>query len=185
MDHEDLDEGEGDGADPQDQTVVQPTPARGTVANFNAINANIVTKLVKDVATLSKETCNLLLENKRLAFYGMGFDAEQVFEEMVRLVGMNAHDILSEISPEEEGEHAPKKRARQVDYSTPASPGDDDADVVNEREEDAETHSSNPNPKQPKLNMSGSIGQRMLSTMWSTQSTSQQPNNQQNGSDQS
>ena len=168
-------------SDSQVRTGKQSAPVLGTVANFNSINTNIVTKMMGSDTSLVKETCNLLLENKRQDYFGFGFSAEQVYEEMVRLLAMEAPDIIREITPEEDGTSGSKKRARREEYHVPTGSKDDDVYSDSETEENVEKSAITPSHKQQRQGAGGTVGQLILSNMWDQQTTSQTSNDQQNG----
>jgi len=168
-------------SDSQVRTGKQSAPVLGTVANFSSINANIVANIMGSDTPLTKETCNLLLENKRQDYYGLGYNAEQVYEEMMRLLGMEVPDIIREITPEEDGPTGSKKRARREEYHVPTGDKDDDVYSDSETEENVEKSAITPSHKQQRQGAGGTVGQLILSNMWDQQTTSQTSNDQQNG----
>ena len=179
---DEKEEGEPVDSEPRDRTGEQHV-TRGTVANFTAIQTALVDKIQASGSSLKKEFCKLLVENKRQSYYELNYNAEQVYEEMERLIAMDAQDIIKEILPKEDIAGPAKKPQRAVSRkrasSTEATRLSD-----NEMEEVDEHDANNPAPKQPKNSVGLTDGQRSLSSMWESQPTSQKTNKHQDGKEQ-
>ena len=159
--------------------------AQGTVKNFRAITTAIVDKILQTDTNLNREVCRDRVEDKQNSYYELGYNAEQVFEEMVLLADREASDIISEIMPPMDGSSTPQKRKRTDGH--PQSVVGKNADEIGddsvvEEEDDPSNPPDNHHTKRPNNVADSTMGQQSLISMWGQQtSTSQTTNKVQNG----
>ena len=163
---------------------------KGTTKQFSAINTDIIKKIRLANSEVKQAECSRYLEDKKLSFYELKYTAEQVYEEMERLLTLEGDDILREIMPDIQEEANSQKRSkregskrrRSTDATANSRPRQlqaEDAKFPSEDEEllsETEEHSGVPDPP------AASLSQLSLHTMWDkTPPTSQEPNKKHNG----
>ena len=161
---------------------------KGTTKQFSAIKTDIIKKIRLANSEVKQADCSRYLEDKKLSFYELKYTAEQVYEEMERLLTLEGDDILREIMPDIQEEANSQKRSkregskrrRSTDATANSRPRQaEDVKIPSEDEEllsETEEHNGVPDPP------AAALSQLRLINMWEqTPPTSQEPNKKHNG----
>jgi hypothetical protein len=192
---EEKDDSPADSATPKvdhkdDQNPVSKKVKKGTTKNFAAIRSEIIKKIRQDKPEAKTSDCKQFIEDKQTTYYVLKYTADEVYEEMERLLGLEGGEILQEIMPgtHDTEDQTPRKRLR------PNNNRDRDAEMARDEggEEDLDLASDEEagHTKDP-LDMEAQNGadppaketvQQSLTNLWvKTTPTSQKTNNTHNG----
>ena len=173
-----------------DRNPVPKMAKKGTTKNFDAIRTEIIKKFRQVKPEAKTADCKQFIEDKQKTFYDLQYTADDVYEEMERLLSLEGGQILQEIMPgtHDPEEQTPRKRSRPNDnrgrdaVMVGDEGGEEDLDLASDEEAG---HTKDP------LGMEAQNGadpptketvQQCLTTMWvKTPPTSQETNNTHNG----
>jgi hypothetical protein len=87
---------------------------KGTTKNFDSIRSQIIHKIRKVKPDTKAADCKQFIEDKQTTYYDLKYTADEVYEEMERLLGLEGGEILQEIMPSthDTEDQTPRKRLR-------------------------------------------------------------------------
>jgi hypothetical protein len=172
------------------QNAAPKMAKKGTTKNFDSIRSQIIHKIRKVKSDTKAADCKQYIEDKQTMYYDLKYTADQVYEEMERLLGLEGGEILQEIMPSthDAEDQTPRKRSRpninKVRDAEMAGDEGEEEDIDLESNEEA-GHTNDPLDREAQNGAdppAKETVQQSLTNFWvKTPPTSQETNNTHNG----
>jgi hypothetical protein len=172
------------------QNAAHKVAKKGTTKKLNSIRLQIVQKIRNAKPDTKAADCNQYIEDQQTKYYSLKYTAEQVYEEMERLLDLEVENILLEIMPstQDDEDQTPRKRSRtntnkDQDAEMAGDEGEEeDLDLVSNGEAGRTNDSLDREAQNGADPPATEIVQQRLTNFWNkTPPTSQETNNEHNG----